>query len=166
MFSLCMDRFNPLQSKEAGKKYSIGAIYMVCLNLPPSLQYQMENVFLVGIIPGPHEPSKEQINYILAPLVDDLLYFFKPGVTYFWMPPHPGGCKIRVILGPLVCDLPAAHQMAGFASHSHMRFCSVCKLVKEDMDELDKLKFQLRQNSEHRQQAKAWMDAGSQAEHN
>ncbi len=103
-----MDGFNPLRSKEAGKKYLIGAIYMVCLNLPPSLRYQMENVFLAGIIPGPHEPFKEQINYILAPLVDDLLYFFKPGVTYSWTPRHPGGHKIRVMLGPLVCDLPAS----------------------------------------------------------
>lgn len=85
VFSLCMDRFNPLRSKEAGKKYSIGAIYMVCLNLPPSLQYQIENVFLVGIIPGPHEPSKEQINYIVVPLVDNILYFFEHGVCYSCM---------------------------------------------------------------------------------
>ncbi|TDL15159.1 hypothetical protein BD410DRAFT_694522, partial [Rickenella mellea] len=50
-FSLCMDEFNPYHMKEAGKKVSVGAIYLVCLNLPPEMRYRFENVFLVGIVP-------------------------------------------------------------------------------------------------------------------
>ena len=164
VFGLCMDGFNPLRSKEAGKKYSLGAIYMICFNLPPALRYRMENVFLVGIIPGLHEPSKEQINNFLAPLVDELLYFYEHGVRYSATPLHSQGHKIRVMLGPLICDLPAARQMAGFASHSHTQFCSVCKLTKNRIKELNDAKFIPRTNKEHRRFAQAWKDAPTQSQ--
>jgi hypothetical protein len=73
VFSFCMDGFNPFQLKQMGKKASIVAMYTICLNLPPEEQYKLENMFLVGIIPGPHEPKKEEINHLLSPLVDDLI---------------------------------------------------------------------------------------------
>ena len=56
VFSLCINYFNPLGNKQAGKKKSIGLISMVCLNLPPEMWYKPENMFLFGIIPGPNEP--------------------------------------------------------------------------------------------------------------
>ena len=65
IFSLNMNGFNPFQRKQAGKKASSGAIYMICLNLPSEIRYKPENMFLVGIIPGPHEPSLHQINHLL-----------------------------------------------------------------------------------------------------
>ena len=37
VFSLCVDFFNPLSNKQAGKKMSVGLISLVCLNLPPEL---------------------------------------------------------------------------------------------------------------------------------
>ncbi|KAJ3506648.1 hypothetical protein NLJ89_g6754 [Agrocybe chaxingu] len=67
IFSLNMDGFNPYGNREAGKKVSVGAIYMICLNLPPSLRYKPENVYLVGVIPGPREPSGHEINHLLKP---------------------------------------------------------------------------------------------------
>ncbi|KAI0056965.1 hypothetical protein BV25DRAFT_1779331, partial [Artomyces pyxidatus] len=51
IFSLCMDGFNPYRNKQSGKKVTVGAMYMVCLNLPSALRYRVENMFLVGIIP-------------------------------------------------------------------------------------------------------------------
>ncbi|KAF8999464.1 hypothetical protein BDZ89DRAFT_894940, partial [Hymenopellis radicata] len=51
VFGLNQDGMNPYGNRTAGKKVSIGPIYMVCLNLPPELRYRMENIFLVGIIP-------------------------------------------------------------------------------------------------------------------
>lgn len=53
--------------------YSVGVIYLTIMNLPRSLRYKRENILLVGIIPGPHEPS---INSYLDPLVKELLYFW------------------------------------------------------------------------------------------
>jgi hypothetical protein len=82
LFSFNMDGFNPFQLKQAGRSASVMGLYMVCLNLPPNVRFKPENMFLAGIIPGPHEPSMDDINHFLAPLVDDLLYSYTNGVNY------------------------------------------------------------------------------------
>lgn len=113
IFSLCMDGFNPYHMKEAGKKASTGAMYMVCLNLPPEIRYDFENIYLVGIIPGPSEPSLTEINHLLEPLIKDLLLFWHPGVFYASTPRYPLGRTVLCALIPLICDLPASRQMGG-----------------------------------------------------
>lgn len=44
--------------------YSVGVLYMVLMNLPRAERFKPETVFLVGVIPGPHEP-KHNINSYL-----------------------------------------------------------------------------------------------------
>ena len=51
-------------------------IYLVVLNLPREERHKPENVSLVGIIPGPHEP-KGTMNSYLCPLVDELMNFWE-----------------------------------------------------------------------------------------
>lgn len=164
VFSLCMDGFNPFHNKEAGKKVSTGAIYMVCLNLPPTERYKMENMYLVGIIPGPHEPSINQINHLLRPLVNDLKDFWEHGVRYKKTAGFPSGRSVRCALVPLVCDLPAARQMAGYASHSSTNFCSFCLQKLDDIDDLDYEHWKYRTCDEHRTIADSWHNATSDAE--
>jgi hypothetical protein len=163
IFSLCMDGFNPFIMKEAGKKVSVGAIYMVLLNLPIDIRYRAENMFLVGIIPGPREPSLEQINHVLAPLVDDLLHFWKPGVFIKQTAHHLYGRLCRAALIPIVCDLPAARQISGLASHAASHFCSFCRLPFHEIDSLDVSSWPQRTWKEHRQAASAWKNATSGA---
>ena len=66
--NLCMalnvDWFNPYNETQ----FSVGAIYLVILNLPRFEHYKEENVILVGMIPGPKEP-KQHMNTYLAPSV-------------------------------------------------------------------------------------------------
>ena len=47
---------------------SVGAMYLCVLNLSRQERYKRENMILVGIIPGPHEPSLS-INPYLTPIV-------------------------------------------------------------------------------------------------
>jgi len=82
VFSLGMDFFNPLGNKQAGKKKSVGMISLVCLNLPIELRYRPENMFLLGVIPGPKEPPLACLNHYLTPVVDALGDFWSPGVQY------------------------------------------------------------------------------------
>jgi len=103
--NLCLmlntDWFNPFDETQ----YSVGAIYLVVQNLPRSERFKAENIILIGLIPGPTEPSKTMNTY-LVPLVDDLLKLYS-GVTL----PNPhsifGSTNIRAVLSCIVCDLPA-----------------------------------------------------------
>ena len=161
IFSLCMDEFNPYHNKQAGKTASVGAIYMVCLNLPPHLRFRVENVFLVGVIPGPKKPSIEQINEILRPLVDDLLIFWNPGVYFSRTFRYARGRLVNCVIIPLVCDLPAVRQMAGFAAHSSTHFCSFCLLRLDQADnlDLDQWNTAARTYQRHLKIAEKWRDA-------
>ncbi|KDQ50677.1 hypothetical protein JAAARDRAFT_101144, partial [Jaapia argillacea MUCL 33604] len=55
---------------------------MACLNFPPHLWYLHENMYLVGVIPGPNKPSINQINHAINLIMDDLLEFWDPGVWF------------------------------------------------------------------------------------
>ena len=51
--TLNLDWFRPFKHT----KYSVGAIYVTIQNLPRNLRYKPEYVSLIGILPGPSEPS-------------------------------------------------------------------------------------------------------------
>ena len=90
-WSLSIDWFNPQGNRTAGKKKSVGSIAMTILNLPPSLRYKPENVYLVGIIPGQKEPSLEEINHFLRPLVDIFMAAWKVGTWFSKTTAHTMG---------------------------------------------------------------------------
>jgi hypothetical protein len=101
---------------------------MVCHNLPLQLRYHIKNVFLAGIIPGPHEPSHHHLNHLLHPLVDDLLNLWSPGVQLMCAATNTLGSLVCCTVAPLVCDLPVIRKTAGFAGYgAHAGgLCSFC----------------------------------------
>ncbi|CAA7270442.1 unnamed protein product [Cyclocybe aegerita] len=129
-FSMSVDFFSPYTNKQAGKKCSIGVISLVCLNLPPSMRYKPENMFLAGVIPGLKEPPLTALNHYLTPLIDELLTFWESGVHISKTFNYPDGRLIRCALIALICDLPAARKTAGFAASSHEHFCLLCHCTR------------------------------------
>ena len=108
---LNIDWFNPFKHIE----YSVGVLYLVIANLPRSERYKIENVIIVGMLPGPKEPKKHMNSY-LKPLVDELLEFWKG--TYL---SAPGVfVPIRCALLCVSCDLPATRKVCGFTSFSSL----------------------------------------------
>ena len=89
--------------------YSVGAIYLTNLNLLHQLRYHRENVLVVGIIPGPHEP-KLHINSYLETLVVELLDLMK-GIK---MHTPQGEKEIKAYLICAACDIPASQKLALF----------------------------------------------------
>lgn len=52
--------------------HSTGAIYLIICNNPRAKRYLREETILICVIPGPSEPSLEQMNPVIDPMVDDL----------------------------------------------------------------------------------------------
>ncbi|EJD33646.1 hypothetical protein AURDEDRAFT_76841, partial [Auricularia subglabra TFB-10046 SS5] len=137
LFSLAIDWFTAHGGKQAGKKWSIGAIYLVCQNLPLEIRFRAENVCLVGIIPGRTKPLGSAVNWFLRRVVDEFVTFYERGVWYTQTFKFESGRLVRAAIGPVVCDLDAARGIAGLGSVSHTLFCSLCSATKHQMADFD-----------------------------
>ena len=143
--------------KPGRKSISSTAIYLVLMNLPPDLRFREENMFLIGIIPGPGKPSLEEINHYIRLIVDDLLIFWDPGVFFSKTAAHPQGRFALGMLIPIICDLPAARQISGFAAHSATYLCSICFLERDDIENICKESWEYRTREAHLESALTWL---------
>ncbi|KAJ3900861.1 hypothetical protein F5879DRAFT_808397, partial [Lentinula edodes] len=142
VMSLGFDAFNPFFLKEQHASFSSTALYMY--------------MYLVTIIPG--KPSRHDINHTLRRLVQQLLPFWE-GVYYLRTARYTLGRTIFAVLIPAVCDTEGAHQLSGFASHSHTYFCRRCLLPIQDIHNLDPEQWVMRDWNKHRQLAFEWKEA-------
>lgn len=157
VFGLNVDGFNPFRSEK--KVASVTGIYMVCYNLPPDLRYRPENMFVVGIIPGPHKPSLDQINHFLKPLVNELLEFWEPGIFFTKTARYPAGRLVRAVLIPVVCDAVGARQVAGFSAATSKYMCMQCRLQLDDIENFDRSTWPRADLARHRTHAEAFKHA-------
>ncbi|KAI7933362.1 hypothetical protein MJO28_017689 [Puccinia striiformis f. sp. tritici] len=159
VFSLNVDWFNPAGNKSAGKHISLGTIALMCLNLPPHLRGSHDNIFLAGLIPGPSEPTVTQINHVLEPLVTELKELWT-GIKFDSTVNFPKGRIIKVMLGPIICDLPAIRKVLGMAGHSsHKNLCSFCRVTIKKIDRVDLDQSRPRKARVLREQANKWKKA-------
>ena len=97
--------------------------YLYCYSkLTSKGRYLTNNIFLLGIIPGPHEP-KRSINCFLVPLKK--LKELWQGVTT-----ESPQCISVIVRCALICtsrDIPASRNVSGFVGHSAYHGCSQCR---------------------------------------
>lgn len=160
-WAISVDFFNPHHNKIAGKSVAAGSIVMTCLLLPPSIRYKPENVYLMGIIPGPKEPSLEELDQFFVPLVDTLLVSYRDGIFYNRTYAYDRGRRVRSAVPLSVHDLPAARKFSGQASHSARCFCSLCWLSQSAVNNIDRSSWIHRTRTETYNAAKNWRDAES-----
>ena len=55
-----IDWFQPFKHRQ----YSISVVYLVIMNLPRTVRYKRENILIVGLLPGPSEPSKTTLTLL------------------------------------------------------------------------------------------------------
>ena len=157
---LNVDWFNPYKHVE----YSVGDIYICILNFPRHLRYQKENMILVGIVPGPNEPSLHT-NSFLEPLVEDLQKLWK-GVEMT----TPDG--VKTICAALLCtaaDIPATRKVCGFVGHGALKACSRCLKsfpttefgTKPDYSDFQRNTWPKRDLNDHRTQGMNWKHAAT-----
>ncbi|KAF9487107.1 hypothetical protein BDN71DRAFT_1485381 [Pleurotus eryngii] len=118
---------------------------MVCLNIPPQMRFEPENMFLVGVIPSPGKPSLHQLNHFLRLL-------------------HTDGQLVLLALIPVICDSLAARQVSGFHAITSAFFCTLCYLVMDDISNFNKATWPQRRLSHHLSCAIRWRDADSTKE--
>ncbi|KAJ3899604.1 hypothetical protein F5879DRAFT_781923, partial [Lentinula edodes] len=137
--SLGFDAFNPFHSKTA---HAI-------------------NMFLLTVMTG--KPSQHHINFTLRKLVKQLLPFWE-GVFYVRTARYLLGRRVFIALIPAVCDTEGAHQLSGFASHSHTYFCRRCLLQIGDIHNLVPETWLMRDSAQHRELALKWKEASTEEE--
>ena len=111
------DWFQPFKHTQ----YSVGVLYVALGNLPRQIRFRRENILVLGIIPGPTEPSKN-INSYLDPLVSDLKLLWT-GVN---IKINGKPTTIRAAISCLACDVPAARKVGGFVGHNANKGCNKC----------------------------------------
>ena len=82
--------------------------------------------FILGILPGPNEPSVH-INTFLRPLVDDLLNLWE-GVPFVY---EGSRHVMRAALTAVTADLPALRKVTQFLGHKADLGCTRCKFRAE-----------------------------------
>ena len=122
LLTLNVDWFQPFSHLQ----YSVGAIYMTIQNLPRNVRYKEENIILVGLIPGPSEPSLT-INSYLTPLVEELKVAWDTGLSI--QTSYASYVTVRLALTCVSCDMPASRKVCGFLGHAARLGCSKCKKV-------------------------------------
>ena len=109
---------------------------MACLNLPLEIRYKPENIYLAGIIPGPKQPSLENLNHYICPLITQLATSWEKGVQYSQTVNYPQGHVTWSAIALAICDLPAAHHLAALAGTGSPFFAvRVAVIVKQTMVE-------------------------------
>lgn len=161
VWALCVDWYNPRTNKASGKSVSTGVIAMICLSLPPEIRYLEENVYLCGIIPGPHEPSVDATNHFMEPLMHDLAVSYECGIHYSRTYEYPSGRTSRSAIIPVIADTLASKKVTGHHGHSsHRYFCSRCRLKKDQISNLDPASWDTPlSRSQHEAYAESWRAA-------
>jgi hypothetical protein len=162
LFVFNVDYYSAEGQTIRGPSASVGLISGACLNLPLDIRYKPENMYIVGIIPGPKEPSKTELNHYMRPVVNDLLVSWERGVHYSRTARHSKGRTSRSAAAIFVNDLPAARQVNQSAAHTSHHYCTRCHcyhketLCRTDITSPD---WQPKDVDDLRAQAEAWRTA-------
>ncbi len=114
---MTVDWFNPYDRGT----YSLGAVFLVVLNLPRELRNKRENMILVCLLPGGIEGNHD-LAILLKPMVDELQYLQR-GVNM--ISADGKTVSVRAMLLLVSCDLPAGRKACGFRSQTCC--CTKCK---------------------------------------
>ncbi|KAF8595852.1 hypothetical protein BDV93DRAFT_456040 [Ceratobasidium sp. AG-I] len=119
--------------------YSVGGLYISILNLHRSVRNLPWNIILACTIPGPGEPSLEELNYVLAPVVEEFKILYA-GITiriYNSILPAKIDSYVDLVAMRLHMsnnDSIARAKISGTAGHSSARFFCICNTRHSDIN--------------------------------
>ncbi|EPQ49774.1 hypothetical protein GLOTRDRAFT_51620, partial [Gloeophyllum trabeum ATCC 11539] len=152
-----------------GPTKSSTIISMTPLNLGVELMSKPENVYLVGVIPGPKEPSLTQLNNYIRPVINIL----RKSCPRFRESDDPEayqrsalspdlGRIARSALAVVVNDLPGARRLAQMAGPTSKFLCTMCDLFGIDhLHDTNYHSWRRLNNALVKRWAEEWRDASS-----
>lgn len=102
--------------------FSVTPILLINYNFPQTERYKDENMYVLGIIPGPKKPK--DMNSFFLPVVEELLMLEK-GVLG-WDAHRQESFTLRAHLAFLMADSPGMSAMIAHTGHSSYKFCWMC----------------------------------------
>ncbi|KAF8597814.1 hypothetical protein BDV93DRAFT_595840 [Ceratobasidium sp. AG-I] len=120
------------------KKRTCGAIYLAILNIARHARYQVHNVILACVIAGPKEPSLENLNFVLQPIVESFKKLYA-GVAINAYNERLPPVVHKVHMYPLMvdADIPARSKFQGVPPHNHLqRIGCDCDACHADINRL------------------------------
>ena len=118
-FMLHLDWFQPFDNVS----YSLGVVYLVCLNLPLDIRGKRENTIPIAALPGGRE-KLQNVSRLLCPLVADLMDLWKDGI-HVTVHGHTDKVLVKAALILVSCDLPAGRKVTGHIGNNTC--CSRCQ---------------------------------------
>jgi hypothetical protein len=165
IWALCIDWYNPLLNKVAGKAISVGVIAFICLSLPPHLRLLEHNIYHCGEIPGTEEPTLDASNNFLDPVLSDLQVAYHPGVHLTQTHDYPKGRNTKSALVPVIADTLASKKVTGNCNHRGKFFCSQCRLPLFEINNLNPATWPPPlSRAEHEEIARRWLNASTKTE--
>ncbi|KAF8835256.1 hypothetical protein BDN67DRAFT_913341, partial [Paxillus ammoniavirescens] len=95
--------------------------------------YKAENLYLVGVIPSPREPSLDEINHFLHSVVNFFLPAWKDSTWFTKTSLHCEGRLCQSIIALTVNDLPVMRKISGFAGPTVKHLCNQCWQKKSNI---------------------------------
>lgn len=107
-----------------GSQSSIWPILLVINELPPKIRFDVENLILAGVWPGPSKPSRDQIRLLYRPLIDELRYLENGHVFTY----DDQNVNVSVYLIAACCDKPAQAIVQCIAEPIAPHGCGRCEI--------------------------------------
>jgi hypothetical protein len=117
--TIALQLFVDWYQKHSQGHHSVGLIWACVLNLPREERYELHNMILVGVLPGPHETSYAQLQGALQILTAELRQLWLEGLEV-------NGVLHRVFLFSVVCDTPAMRAVCGVGALAAKYGCPYC----------------------------------------
>ncbi|KIK52020.1 hypothetical protein GYMLUDRAFT_135274, partial [Collybiopsis luxurians FD-317 M1] len=97
------------------------------LGLNSTIQYLPEYLYST-IIPGPNEPTADEINHYVQWVIEQFIKGWRPGFRVSCTADSDSGAMVEASILLSVNDLPTARKVAGLQGPMLTFICSICKI--------------------------------------
>jgi hypothetical protein len=104
-----------------GKKHQVWPLLLTCFNLSPENRFLEDNIFCLGVVPGPTKPA--DLDSFLYPMVEEFKCLQRGVRTPCGL---GNSILLRAYIVTVTADMPARDSLMGLAGYNSRHFCNYC----------------------------------------